>query len=159
MEDCQKKIEQVVTRSPANGDWGFCAYGDAPPAIGGGMQWFYWFDDRPTMFDFLKSCALFINPPRSDLDLPQLASSVRSTVEKGIVRDLESFRNKLNNLLHGCSQFTWMGSFEELRSGDQPEAVVVRNNFHSSRDRLEDGSAIPDDELTEFTEFLSSYGL
>ncbi len=123
------------------------------------MQWFYWFDDRPTMFDFLKSCALFINPPRSDLDLPQLASSVRSTVEKGIVRDLESFRNKLNNLLHGCSQFTWMGSFEELRSGDQPEAVVVRNNFHSSRDRLEDGSAIPDDELTEFTEFLSSYGL
>lgn len=159
VEDCQKKIEQVVERSPANGDWGFCAYGDAPPAIGGGMQWFYWFDDKPAMFDFLKSCALFINPPRNDLDLPQLSSSLRSTIEKEIGGDLGSLRHELNSLLDGCSQFTWMGSFEELRSGDHPEVIVVRNNFHSSRDRLEDGSAIPDDELTEFTEFLNSYGL
>ena len=123
------------------------------------MQWFYWFDDKSGMFDFLKRCALFINPPRSDLDIPQLASSVRSTIEEGEGSDLESVRIQLNTLLRGCSQFTWMGSFEELKSGDHPEAVAVRNNFHSDRDRLEDGSAITDNELNEFTEFLSSYGL
>ena len=159
MEDCQKRIEQVVTRSPVNGDWGFCAYGDASPAIGGGMQWFYWFNDKAAMFEFLKDCALSLNPPRSDLDLPQLASSVRSAIENGRGRDLEFIRNELNKLLHGCSQFTWMGSFGELKSGDHPEAVAVRNNFHSSREKLDDGSAIPDKDVPEFTEFLNSYGL
>jgi hypothetical protein len=159
VEDCQKRIEQVVARSPVNGDWGFCAYGDAPPAIGGGMQWFYWFDDKSGMFDFLKSCALFINPPRNDLDIQQLASSVRRTIEEEKGSDLESVRGQLNTMLYGCSQFPWMGSFEELRSGDHPAAVAICKNFHSARDNPQDGSAIADNELNEFTEFLSSYGL
>jgi hypothetical protein len=123
------------------------------------MEWFYWFETKPAMFDFLQSCVLHINPPRSDLDLPRLASSVRSTVGKANGGELESLRTELNSLLHGCSQLTWIGSFEELRSSNHPEAVVIRNNFHSTRDRVEDGSAIPDHELIGFTEFLSSYGL
>ncbi|WP_316219270.1 hypothetical protein [Bradyrhizobium sp. SZCCHNR2026] len=159
MEDHNTKIEQAGMRSPSNTDWGFCAYGDAPPAIGGGAPWFYWFEDKRAMLEFLKACAPFINPPRSDLDLSNIISTVRNTIEAGQDRGLDSLRNDLNKLLHGCSQFTWMGSFEELRSGDHPEAVAVRNNFYGSQDEREDGSAIPGTRLTEFVEFLSSYGV
>src|SRR5258706_11810624 len=108
LEPCQRLVRP--------GDFGFCAYGDAPPAIGGGMQFFYWFEDKQAMFDFLRDHGVFLHPARSDIDLSEIDSALGREMENADPNDLESLRKRLNELLVGISQFTWIGSFEELRA-------------------------------------------
>jgi hypothetical protein len=163
--DVEKRESEAVQaalgpqRLARDGDYGFCCYGDASPAIGGGIPVFFWFEDGPAMLDFLKRHAPFLNPPRSDIDLTELDSTVRVAVANADPNDLETLRKRLNELLDGCTQFTWIGSFEELKACGHPEAQLVRNHFHSENGRPEDGAAIRKDEVSEFTEFLSAYGV
>jgi hypothetical protein len=55
-------MEEPAQREPKPTDWGFCAYGDAPPAIGGGMPWFYWFESEKAMLAALREHAAYLNP-------------------------------------------------------------------------------------------------
>jgi hypothetical protein len=59
------------------------------------------------------------------------------------------------------SQFTWMGSFEDLREGDHPEAIKIRNEFRDEfSDARSSGTGLIDqNEADAFAEFLSSYGI
>lgn len=39
-------------REPKSKSWGMYSYGDAPPAIGGGMGAFTWFDSKTALLKF-----------------------------------------------------------------------------------------------------------
>jgi hypothetical protein len=45
-EEAMLASEAAFDREPSDDDWGFCAYGDAPAAIGGGVQAFHWFETK-----------------------------------------------------------------------------------------------------------------
>lgn len=66
---------------------------------------------------------------------------------------------RLNEPLVGISQFTWLGSFEELRTDSHTEAQIARNRFRRENDQPEDGAAVRDDEMGQLAEFLTTYGL
>ena len=101
MEPCQR-----LARA---GDYGFCVYGDAPPAIGG-MRFFYWFGAKQVMLDFVRYHAHFLHPSRSDIDLTDIDSALGREIANADPDDLESLRKQLNERLVGSSQFTWIGS-------------------------------------------------
>jgi hypothetical protein len=145
-------------REPSDSDWGFCAYGDAPAAIGGGMSAFCWFESREEMLTFLAEHALYMNPPRSDLDLGSIQEAVSRIIEAmrcGGIDDAAALP-KLNEPLRHASQFTWLGTFLSLRQG---ETEAARNFLREFRD-LESGashSPVGNEELERFHEFLRDY--
>jgi hypothetical protein len=157
--EAENAMAEPCQRMARPGDYGFCAYGDAPPAIGGGMQFFYWFEDKQATLDFLRDHGVFLHPERSDIDLSETDSGLGREMANADRNDLESLRTQLNELLVGISQIPWIGSFEELRAGSHPEARIVRNHFRSENDQPEDGAAIRDEEIGNFAEFLTMYGV
>jgi hypothetical protein len=141
-------------RVPVQTDFGFCAYDDAPAALGGGFLWFHWFPSKSEMLAALRDHAAFLYKPRGDLDIATI-----DAVAKGLIAatdgDLEALRCGLNERLVGLAQFTWMGSFEELCGSDHAEAKKVRGEFRED----EDESPITPDEVDDFAEFTASYGV
>jgi hypothetical protein len=138
-------------------DYGFCAYGDAPEGIGGGTPWFYWFETKEAMLATLGDHALFLNPPRADLDIVAIDGAIKSiTATDG---DLEAMRSELNKHLKGASQFTWIGSFKELCESEHPKAAEIRSEFRTENDKPSDSSPIQLYEADSFVEFIASYGV
>ena len=111
------------------------------------------------MLDFVRYHAHFLHPSRSDIDLTDKDSALGREIANADPDDLESLRKQLNERLVGSSQFTWIGSFEDLRANSHTEAQIVRNQFRSENDQPGDGAAIRDDEMSQFAEFLSTYGV
>jgi hypothetical protein len=154
----QTASQVALEKEPIDGDWGFCAYGDAPAAIGGGMNAFFWFETRRGMLAFIAQHALFINPPRADLDLDALEQAVGTVVAAMQANNLDDSAAvvELNKCLRHASQFTWIGQFRSLRSGETDFARQILAEF-----REEDDTTTPDpvteEELEDFRQFLLDY--
>ena len=84
--------EASSAREPLEADSGFYAYGDAPAAIGGGFGAFYWFESEEKALGHLDSFAIFINPPRSDIDA--------EAEQKGCSQAIAEYREKGLELVH-----------------------------------------------------------
>lgn len=110
-------IEEPSSREPRPTDWGFCAYGDASPAIGGGMPWFYWFENEQAMLAALREHAAYLNPPPSDRSVEDLQSAVADILSFDVRFPDDAVRARLNEALQNASQFEWLGSFEQLTKG------------------------------------------
>lgn len=156
-EAAQRMTQQAGEREVQPSDYGFCAYGDAPGAIGGGMPWFYWFESKDAMVAALRDHALFLNPPRSDIDLAATQAEVVSLIAR--CGDMESLRGDLNKCLVNASQFEWMGTFKELCESDTAFAKEVRSNFRDDTDRGEDSNPVKLDEVPAFIEMIGRYGI
>jgi hypothetical protein len=133
--DAQEASQAALERQPLDSDWGFCAYGDAPGGIGGGYSAFYWFESREKMLGFIAEHALFMNPPRGDLDLAAIQEAVDKIVEAmrcSRIRDATALP-KINKVLRHASKFTWLGTFRSLRQGEMKAARDVLNEFRASQ--------------------------
>jgi hypothetical protein len=153
----QEFFEKVFEREVELTDYGFCAYGDAPPAIGGGMPFFFWFESKDSMIAALRHHGLFINPPRSNIDLVARQAELNDALATDLAT--EELRETLNRCLEGASGFTWIGTFDDLCESDSAAAKEVRPNFRDSEDKGEDDSPIKPDELPAFVEMIASYGV
>lgn len=156
-DEAAREASQVAfDREPTDTDWGFCAYGDAPAAIGGGMSAFYWFASREEMFDFIATHALYMNPPRSDLDLDATEEAVDVLVGRMRDRHLDDSAAlpALNDLMRHASQFTWIGTFRSLCDGETEDARRILNEFRRQDDWL---GGVGEDELQDFRQFLRDY--
>src|SRR5262245_65015127 len=71
---------EAAQRVPSSSDYGFCAYADAPTAIGGRIPSFCWFQTREQMLATICDHGLFLNPPRSDMDLVATDAAVKRVV-------------------------------------------------------------------------------
>jgi hypothetical protein len=168
-DDLEERVEQAeaswqeVSSGPPPDDagWGFFSYGDAPPAIGGGIGMFTWFPDRNKMLDFIANTLPYYPPGQCDLDPDEIAASTATVVEQlrlATINDLDGVK-KLNEVLASCSQLTWMGTVEDLLAGSHPYAVEVRRAFREdAEEEIEDGP-ITKDEKEDFFEFLESWGI
>jgi len=162
IERAEASWQEVSNGSPPDDcEWGFFSYGDAPPAIGGGVGMFTWFPDRNSMLEFIEHTLPFNPPGQSDLDPGEIAENTAAVVEKlrlGTINDLDGIK-ELNEVLVTCSQLDWMGTVEGLLSGNHPYAVHVRQTFRDDEDEDSEGEPIEDDEKEEFFEFLESWGI
>lgn len=120
------------------------------------MSAFYWFASREELLDFVATHALYMNPPRSDLDLDAIEHEIGVLV--GLMRDRQledaAALLALNKLLRHASQFTWLGTFRSLRDGQTHAARQILEEFRSEEDTR---TNVGDDELEEFRQFLRDY--
>ena len=162
IERAEASWQEVSSGAPPDdAEWGFFSYGDAPPAIGGGVGMFTWFPDRASMLEFIEETLPYYPPGQSNLDAEEIADNTAAVVEKirlGAVSD-EQGRKHLNKVLETCSQLEWIGTVTDLLSGDHPYLVKVRKIFRDDEDEDADGGPIDEDEKEEFFEFLESWGM
>lgn len=179
-------FEPSANRTPQRGDWGFYAYNDAPPAFcGAGLGGFYWFESRAEMAKCLAEHGAFLSPGIGEEDLGPVLEIVReigTRLGDGRI-DGEKARTALNKVLEDITQFSWIGSFEGLLSGDSEFARELRQEFREQQEAIEDfdepgddqesgkgdgaddlgaevgrQAAINEEEIDEFIEFLELYG-
>ena len=156
--DAMEAAEEAASaREPEETDYGFYAYGDAPGGIGGGIGAFLWFESEDKALEHLKAFAIFMNPPRSDLDVDTLQEACSQAVadfqKKAITRDELIVR--LNANLKHASVIEWIGPFTDLKRGAPGFANKVLSDFRDE----ESDDPVDAEELDYFIEFLSMYGL
>jgi len=154
-----KAFKEPLERGASGTDYGFCAYGDASAATGRGMPYFYWFETKEQMLTAICDHALFLNPPRSDIDVAATDANVKRAVANAHMADLETLRCDLNRHLAHASKFIWMGTLRELCESEGQEAKKFRTEFRKDTGIAEDSSPIRAQELNSFVEFLGVYGL
>jgi hypothetical protein len=168
-DDLAERVEtaeaswQEVSNGPPADDckWGFFSYGDAPPAIGGGIGMFTWFPDRKSMLDFIANTLPYFPPGQSDLNPDEIAGNTATVVEKlrlGTISDLDGIK-ELNGVLVTCSQLEWIGTVNDLLTGNHPYAVHVREAFREDDEEEAEEAPIGKDEKEDFFEFLESWGI
>jgi hypothetical protein len=162
LERAEASWQEVSNGPPADDcEWGFFSYGDAPPAIGGGAGMFTWFPDRNSMLDFIASTLPYFPPGRSTLDPEDISENTAVVVEKlrlGTISDIDGIK-ELNEALVTCSQLNWIGTVEDLLSGNHPYAIQVREAFREDDEEESEGVPISEDEKEDFYEFLEAWGI
>ena len=156
----QNNWRTAVLGNPEEMTWGFYCYGDAPPALGGGVGMFTWFPDRLNMLEFIATTLPFSPAGRSDLDWESVASLTKSVIDEmksGIVDDSTGVQ-RLNNVLTTFSQIEWLGEFTDLLSGDHPYARKVRKAYVKRTYKKSSGRPIRAEETDSFREFLEDWG-
>lgn len=151
------------SRCTANNDkdWGFYSYGDASPAIGGGIGTFVWFDSKNEMIEFISNTLPYAPPGPSDTDTAAVAKKTSLITEQYKKDDLnsETFLEQLNKVLVSHSQLTWLGTFEELKTGSSVYALNLRSEFKENCELEENFKKnIPKSHLNNFKQFLEEYG-
>jgi hypothetical protein len=160
-ELCNQTMCETSTRDPREYPWGLFTYGDAPPAIGGGVGVFQWFGQLPELLAFISdlSAAGYMTFDEEEDwhelrgDLRQIAAMYEVDPEQAI----RAFNKELVSLL----QITWIGRFEDLINGDDGFAAMVRARFRDDWDdkpAMTSIDAIKEDERQSFLIFLSEYG-
>lgn len=148
---------------PTSTSWGFFAYGDASPAIGGGMGGFSWFSSKSAMLEFISSVLPFSPPGQSNRDPLAVAVEVEAVTKQlksnGI--DQEVARKKLNRILKSFSQIEWVGTFQDLKGGQSPYARKLIMDFRRQNDIKISTKPVEvsRSELADFKEFLDQYGV
>lgn len=148
--------------TPHDDSLGFYSYGDASPAVGGGVGCFTWFDGPDAMLKFIQNVLPFCPPGPASKDHLLTQGDVKALIEAHLAgkSTFEELRLKLNKVLKSYSQIEWIGSFRELRTGTGEFAVELIRSFRDDDD--EEGSdviPVEAEEVPHFIDFLGEYGL
>lgn len=129
-ERAEAMLEETYNTDAAPGYWGYYSFSDAPAGMcGGGMGGFTWFRDQESLLTFFEGALPHI--ASTWLDYDALAAPFAEFGEH-LRADWDSLNDVLldaNNLLKGWEQILWMGSFEELTSGESAFACELRAWF------------------------------
>lgn len=159
--DAQIEAQKAAERMPNNDTWGFFSFGDGPPAAGGGVGGFLWFDDRAGMLDFIRRHLTYFSPGPTKSDPQTVNAAVVSLVrefESGNVGEMGTL-SRLNAALKGYSQIKWWGTFGQLLTDRADFPKRVRLQFRSIDADEGDSGPVTEAEIREFLEFLTEYGL
>jgi hypothetical protein len=140
-ERAQAILEETYQTDGAPGCWGYYSYSDVPPCMcGSGMGGFTWFTDEESLITFIEGALPHI--ASTWLDYDTLASPFAEFGEQ-LRADWNSVNDVLldaNALLKGWEQILWMGSFDELTSGESAFACELRAWYREFiHDEDEDG--------------------
>ena len=162
-EKAAQELGEVANgRTPDSQSWGMYAYGDGPPAAGGGIGAFFWFSSEAELLDFITLHLVFVAPGPFGIPVePRLAGvgEIMDKLRKGQLEQ-EPARLALNNSLKRFSQIEWWGTRSDLFSADSEFPRRVRADFRDEceePDRL--ASPITEEEEKDFLEYLETYGV
>jgi hypothetical protein len=161
-ERCNHMMGETNSRNPLDFPWGLFSWADAPPAIGGGVGAFQWFQSLDELLEFVTdfSAAGFASFDEEEewLGLRDKLRQIAAGFANNPHAAITAFNAELISLL----QLDWIGRLEDLQSGDGPFPLTLRARF---RDDWDDTPAAPsqepikEDERSSFLLFLSNYGL
>ncbi len=161
-ELCNQTMSATNARNPIEYRWGMFSFADAPPAIGGGVGAFQWFETLQELLAFITdlSAARFTTFEEESeyIDLRDGLRKIASGYEADPKRTIDAFNQELTDLL----QITWIGKFEDLASGEEGFPEVVRARFRDDwDDEPVSGSkaSIRNEEKHNFINYLSEYGI
>ena len=148
---------------PRSTSWGMYSYGDAPAAIGGGVGAFTWFNSKTALLKFIEEVLPYSPPGPGNTDPLAVADKVGAVLRKLRSGDLElgEARRRLNTVLRAYSQIEWMGTFKDLRDGNDAYARELIKQFRRSRELAVGAApiAIARSQTEDFKEFLAEYGI
>ena len=148
---------------PRSTSWGMYSYGDAPAAIGGGIGAFTWFNSKTALLKFIEYVLSYSPPGPGNSDPLAVAYKVRAVLGQVRFGDLEldKARRKLNTVLRAYSQIEWMGTFKDLKDGNDAYARKLIKQFRRSRELAVGAApvAIARSQIEDFKEFLAEYGI
>jgi hypothetical protein len=159
-----ERLSVSAQRDPRLCEWGLFSWGDAPPACGGGVGGFQWFESLAQLLEFITdwSPATYMT---FDEEAEWLSQRDRlQTIASQWNRDPAGTLEKLNAELKGLLQIDWIGSWNDLKAGNEAFSIRVRNAFAENQSRsagisgdgAKQSSQISDD---AFVAFLAEYGL
>ncbi|MFO7905716.1 MAG: hypothetical protein R6U98_23870 [Pirellulaceae bacterium] len=147
---------------PTAASWGLFGYSDAPaPICGSGMGTFHWFETKTEMLEFVYDYMAWWHPAPSSMTPEEMAEKVQILFADfdASSHDLEQLRSNLNHFMQNMWQIEWWGQFKDLTDGNGGFAARIRSDFREDVEGLDGGStAIPEDKLDDFHEYLQSYG-
>ena len=126
----QSMLEETYNTEAASGCWGYYSFSDAPPGMcGGGMGGFTWFTSEESLLTFVEGALPHI--ASTWLDYDTLAAPFVEFGEqlRASWQNLNDVLLDTNILLKGWEQILWMGSFDELTSGESAFACELRSWF------------------------------
>jgi hypothetical protein len=106
-------VEQANNRwksacnTPILGNVGMFSYGDASPAIGGGLGMFLWFDNSELLNEFIVNTLPFSPPGPYDSNPFEVYESVTKLI-KDSENNLNSYLQDLNKILLHYSHIEWL---------------------------------------------------
>lgn len=159
LEMLEKRSEDMAAfcpKPPKTGSVGFYCWGDAPGGIGGGVGAFLWQASRAGMIRFVRKYALFLNRPRSDLNLLAVNAEVEAITDRmsaGTLSDVAAIK-ALNKALRHATQFDWIGDYRELTDGNTSFAKALRKRFRDGSS----AAAVARAEKEDWLEFLDLEG-
>jgi hypothetical protein len=151
----QDIAEQAHDADPRERNYGLFSLSDRHPALGGGTGGFLWFESQSALLDFLANQYVNFNCPPAEELTAAVHKAVKAAVEEMGSSDVKGMSSELNRLLKGIVQMTWAGTFDELLSGAGNFDRKLRSRFRDE----ESQEPISPDEVEDFLEFLSTYGI
>ena len=147
-----EQLQASVDRDPRECSWGLFAWGDAPPACGGGVGAFQWFASQEELMTFISewstSCFMTFD---DEADWRDQCERLRSILS-GWDQDSAATLTALNAELKGLLQIDWIGRFADLTSSQDSYCLRVQEAF-----AMDDPDGADDDEA--LVDFLETYGL
>ena len=148
------------------GAWGAFSWGDAHPAIGGGIGAFQWFSSRDELLNYLSDHAITIWKDFDSEDEWKILQQSLKNILSSPSEDKYAVLDEFNELIKGYFQVEWLGTLDELVNSNDDFPKKVRSYFYenSNDDELESvedecTEEIPANKRTEFSESLEQYGL
>ena len=147
-----EQLEASVDRDPRDYPWGMFAWGDAPPACGGGMGAFQWFESQEELLAFIRDwstpCFMTFD---AEADWQEQCARL-STILMGWNQDPAATLAALNAELKGLLQIDWIGGFADLKEGNDNFCRRVQAAFAEA-----DSTGADDNDA--WVDFLGTYGL
>lgn len=129
-ERAQLMLEETYNIEAAPGCWGYYSFSDAPPGMcGGGMGGFTWFRDQESLLTFFEGALPHIASTWLDYDSLEAPFTEFGENLRADWNALNDVLLETNTLLKGWEQILWMGSFDELTSGESAFACELRSWF------------------------------
>lgn len=165
VEAAQQAYMSANGREPQDTDWGLLTTDDGGGSPAPSHRLFAWFETREQLLDFIASELILSasEPPEQDEAEPAIAEAAAlvSKVRAGAIGHAELV-DALADRVASSQVLNWVGTFEELCTGDGAEVRRVRSEYWWSRedDHDEDGPQPPieEDDREDFVEFLQTYG-
>jgi hypothetical protein len=155
-EQSNERLNESAQRDPRVCGWGLFAWGDAPPACGGGCGCFQWFASRSELLEFITdwSAAGFMTFDEESEWLQQ--RDCLRAIAAGMNDDPAGQLQGFNEELRGLLQIDWIGTYGELLAGEHPFSRRILKAFSEEQDRPFEPVAIQSEEA--FLAFLRNYG-
>jgi hypothetical protein len=126
----------------------------------GGAQQFFWYSTREALEQALLGAHAFVDPEAfaEDQDEWREAQFDLDAALRDLTELTPDDAEVLDDLVNDFFCIIWIGHFDDLVSGDDPVARVLREEFHHLAGIDDDSSPVDADQIGDYIELLRGFG-